>query len=198
MKNLLKNYNKKKSEIKSRLNDFSNNKDIFYELCFCLLTPQSSAKRADSCIKELKKLDFLNKEVDPTNILKQKIRFHNNKTKYLLEAKNNFKEHKLALKKIKDSTELRDYFVNNVKGYGLKESSHFLRNIGYRDLAILDRHILKNLVKFNIISSLPQSLTTKKYLEIENKFKLFSSKFNIPIDELDLLFWSLETGEIFK
>jgi len=88
--------------------------------------------------------------------------------------------------------------VKNVKGLGLKESSHFLRNIGYRGLAILDRHILKNLHKSNVINELPKTLTPKVYFEIEKKFKDFSREVSIDMDELDLLFWSMETGEVFK
>ena len=77
-------------------------------------------------------------------------------------------------------------------------ASHFLRNIGYRDLAILDRHILKNLVRFRVMRGLPKTLTPKRYLFIENRFQRFARQIGIPMDELDLLFWSIETGEILK
>ena len=48
---------------------------------------------------------------------------------------------------------LRNFIAENVKGYGLKEASHFLRNIGKSDnqIAILDRHILRNLKALDII-----------------------------------------------
>jgi N-glycosylase/DNA lyase len=69
---------------------------------------------------------------------------------------------------------MRDWFVRNVKGLGWKEASHFLRNIGYRDLAILDRHILKNLRRHRIIRSLPKSLTPARYQSIERKFRRFA------------------------
>lgn len=194
------NYKKMKSEIKTRLSDFKkvNGANIFYELCFCLLTPQSSARRADYCIQQLKQLDFQNKKINPTPILKQKIRFHNHKGSYLLEFKNNHKKIFLELSKITDGKEKRNFLVKNVKGLGLKEASHFLRNTGHENLAILDRHILKNLIKLNVINELPKTLTPQKYFEIEEKFIEFSNKINIPMDELDLLFWSMETGEIFK
>lgn len=190
-------YESKKEEIKQRLNEFKQNKDYFYELCFCLLTPQSSARGADYCIQKLKESNFQNKDINPVPILIQRIRFHNNKGAYLLEFK---KKHNLILKnldEIKDNKEKRMYLVKNVKGLGLKESSHFLRNTGHENLAILDRHILKNLAKLNIIE-LPKTLTPKIYFEIESKFQNFSKEVKIPMDELDLLFWSMETGEIFK
>jgi len=187
---LQKKYFQRKKEIRKRLKEFSKVKsnDIFYELCFCLLTPQSNAKKCDKAVKLLKEKDFLNKNVNPVSVLKKYTRFHNNKSKYLLELK----------KKYPNIEFERDFLVKNVKGLGLKEASHFLRNIGYRNLAILDRHILKNLVELKIIKEIPKSLTVNKYLEIEKKFYDFSKKIKIPMDELDLLFWSMETGEVFK
>ena len=193
-------YSNRSLIIKKRLEDFSNVKkeDYFYEACFCVLTPQSSAKQAWKCILELKEADFFNKNINPVNYISNKIRFHNNKTKYLLELKEKWDLISKRINRTKDAKKLREFLVENIKGYGLKESAHYLRNIGYRNLAILDRHILKNLHKLNVIQEIPKTLTRKKYLEIEEKFKDFSSKVNIPMDGLDLLFWGLETGEIFK
>lgn len=182
---LNKEYNKKKVEIKKRLKEFSKG-DEFYELCFCLLTPQSNAKKCWEAVLELKKLNFKNKDIKIEEILRSKTRFYKNKSKYLYEMKN---------KKIKFD---REYLVNNIKGMNYKEASHYLRNMGFRDNAILDRHILKNLIKFKVIDEIPKNLNKKKYLEIEEKFKNFSKKVKIPMDELDLLFWSMENGEIFK
>ncbi len=198
--NLQKDYEEKKIEIVKRLNDFKkiNGDDLFYELCFCLLTPQSSAKRADWCIQELKKRNFLKNRFDPTSILKQKIRFHNHKGKYLLEMRAKYSKLKSELDKVKDNKEKRNFLVKNVKGLGLKEASHFLRNTGHENLAILDRHILKNLVKLKVIDEIPKSLTKKKYFEIEERVLEFAKKVKIPMDHLDLLFWSMETGEVFK
>ncbi len=101
------------------------------------------------------------------------------------------------LKRTKE-TELREWLVKNIKGYGYKEASHFLRNIGFEELAILDRHVLKNLKNYGVIEEVPKSLTPKKYKEIEEKMRRFSKSVDIPISHLDLLFWSNETGEIFK
>ena len=197
---LHKEYNEKKIEIVSRLNDFKNvdEDDLFYELCFCILTPQSKAKNADYCINEMKKNKFLETGFDPTSILKQKIRFHNNKGKYLIEMRREYPELKKQLDKIKVNKEKREFLVKNVKGIGLKEAAHYLRNTGHENLAILDRHILKNLVRVKAIDEMPKTLTRQKYFEIEEKFLEFANKMKIPMDHLDLLFWSGETGEIFK
>jgi N-glycosylase/DNA lyase len=85
-----------------------------------------------------------------------------------------------------------------VKGLGWKEASHFLRNIGHLNLAILDRHILRNLKRHDVLRTLPRTLTPKRYLTIEGQFARFADTIGITMDELDLLFWSHETGEILK
>ena len=200
MEGFLSEYGKRKTEIRTRLEEFKGVRgdDIFYEMCFCLLTPQSSGLRADACVQELKALDFFNNDVDPRPILKKKIRFHNNKSKYLLEMKKKYNLLKEKITSAQDQHELRDYLLDEVKGFGLKETHHFLRNIGYRNFAILDRHILRNLNKLRVIKSLPKTLTKKNYFMIEKNFKQFSENVGIPMDELDLLFWSIETGKVFK
>ncbi|MBU4134056.1 DNA lyase, partial [bacterium] len=85
------------------------------------------------------------------------------------------------------------------RGYGFKEASHFLRNVGKGEkLAILDRHILRNLKNFGAIKEIPQAISGKLYLEIEKKFMLFAKRLKIPPAELDLLLWYKETGKVFK
>ena len=93
----------------------------------------------------------------------------------------------------------RDWLVANIKGFGYKEASHFLRNIGFgEEIAILDRHILRNLVALRVIKKNPQSISKIMYMEIEDKMKLFAKKIDIPLSHLDIVFWCKETGEIFK
>jgi len=193
----------RKGAIRQRLADFASVRpdDHIYELAYCLLTPQSSAVNAALTIDQLKRANFFSTDVNPAPILSSKahyIRFHNTKARHLEQAKLKFPE--IAAKLANGSTgpELREWLVNNVKGLGWKEASHFLRNIGHRNLAILDRHILKNLVRHRIIRALPKTLTPKRYLAIEARFAHFAMHTGISMDELDLLFWSRETGEILK
>ncbi len=200
---LKRKYSKLKSNIQQRLDDFKqvNPSAYFYELVYCLLTPQSSARNADKAVKLLQSNKFHKQEINPQPILSHKesyIRFHNNKSKYLLEFKKQYPLIELQLRNGNSSIDLREWLVTNVKGLGYKEASHFLRNIGHRNLAILDRHILKNLVRVGVLNEFPKSLSKNNYLNIEEQFKKFSKKINIPMDELDLLFWSMETGEILK
>ncbi len=193
----------KKFDIRRRLKDFSDikPKDYFYELIYCLLTPQSSAMNAEKVVDILKERKFHIRDINLESILRKKdcyIRFHKTKSKHILKMKKQFTEILNELKKWKSGEELRLWLVNNVKGLGWKESSHFLRNIGYQNLAILDRHILRNLQRLGVVTNLPKTLNAKKYLQIEKKFKKFSKRIGISMDELDLLFWSMETGKIIK
>ncbi len=200
---LIENYQKLKPKIAERLEEFSNvpESEYFYELCFCLCTPQSSAKNADKVIQKLKSHNFQNKPFDPVSLLRSPehyIRFHNTKAQRLLEVSQYFDELVDVLNSSILGPDKRNMLNVKINGMGLKECSHFLRNIGYRNLAILDRHILKHLVNCEVIPEIPNSLNPKTYFMIENQFIEFAETVGIPIDELDLLFWSFETGEILK
>ncbi len=192
-----------KIDIKKRLREFKDVKqdEYFYELAYCLLTPQSSAVNAGKAINELKNNSFHVKNVDPEPILNSKehyIRFHKTKAKRLLEMKEKYSLIEEQFTKDSSGIEIREWLVNNIKGLGWKEASHFLRNTGHKNLAILDRHILRNLVRCKVLKELPKTLTTKEYFKIEKLFLAFSKEVGIPMDELDLVFWCMATGKILK
>ena len=206
MKNLIASYKKYKKDIRKRLKEFKDNdKDIFAELCFCILTPQSKAVHCDIAIKKLKKNNLLLKgsESKIKYVLRGLSRFHNKKASYIVCARKHFlKNNKINIrKKLKkdDIITTRNWIAKNIKGIGMKEASHFLRNIGMgKDIAILDVHILRNLKRLGIVKNIPKTITVKTYLDIEDKMQKLADKINIPMEELDLLFWSKETGFIFK
>jgi len=209
MKILQKEYAKKKKDIRFRLDEFKKvwknpDKKIFSELCFCICTPQSRAVVCDRAIKGLlKNGNLFNGSYDEIRQGLSGVRFPNNKTGYILEARDLLSSSgKIVIKEridTKDIIETRDWIVKNIKGIGYKEASHFLRNIGFgEDLAILDVHIIKNMIRYKLVKEKPKTITKKKYFELEEKLRKFSKKINIPLGELDLLFWSSETGEIFK
>jgi len=200
---LLEAYSRRREAIVGRLSDFAAvpPSEYFYELVYCLLTPQSSAVNAGRVVEALKLRDFFRAPFDPEPLLGDRnhyIRFHKTKAARLLRVRNDFSVIRSELSNGHTSAELRAWLVVNVNGFGLKEASHFLRNIGHRDLAILDRHVLRHLVANGVIQKVPPSLTGGTYLGIEKKFRAFSTAAGIPMDELDLLFWSSETGVILK
>ncbi len=210
MRKLKAEYNRKKRHIKKRLREFgalcdARDEELFSELCFCILTPQTKAVNCDRVIKDLNKeaLLFSGRKDEISKKLKGLVRFHNNKAAYIVEARDALsKDEGVDIKSRLDRGDIagtREWFVKNIKGLGYKEASHFLRNVGLgKGIAIIDRHILKNLKKHGAIKELPRSISRKTYLEIEDKMREFSQKTKIPIEELDLLFWSAQTGFIFK
>lgn len=180
-------------------------KEVFAEMAFCILTPQSKAKNAWQAITTLVENNLLyegsaEEIVEYLNI----VRFKNNKSRYLVEFRDLMTEdEKLQPKKILESKgntfEKRKWILKNVKGMGLKEANHVLRNLGFgEEIAILDRHILRNLQRLNVIEEIPKTLTEKKYYEIEKAMKKYSEYSGIKMDKLDLVLWYKEAGEVFK
>jgi N-glycosylase/DNA lyase len=199
LEELTNSYLKKRVLIEKRLQEFKKPRSddaLFAELAFCLMTPQSKAKLCWNSVKMLKEKNILFSNAGKIRPYLN-CRFGNNKARYIEEAAKRFDEIKKRLQD-DDKKEIRNWLVKNIKGLGYKEASHFLRNIGVDDFAILDRHILKNLKQYGVIEEVPKSLTPKKYLEIEKKMDEFSKRIGIPLPHLDLLLWSNETGEIFK
>lgn len=197
--------------IESRLSEFQSiwekgtDDDIFTELVFCLLTPQSKAKNSWKAVGILKTTGLMMKGgAEELSEVLNIVRFKNNKARYIIEARERFMERgkpsiRDELAGFDSSWEMREWLVATVKGIGYKEASHFLRNIGHGDaLAILDRHILKNLILIGVIDDIPKSLSKKKYIEIEQLLISAAKKIGILPGHLDLLLWYKETGEVFK
>ncbi len=200
---LYEKYLELKPAIQSRLADFKSlpEDEYFYEFCYCICTPQSKAANAGLVQAELMEMDFLNNPFDPVWILRKPnryIRFHNQKAIRLLRARDEFPGILNMLNSDLDNYSKRDWLESNFSGFGMKESSHFLRNIGYDNLAILDRHILRHLINCEVFDELPKINNAKHYREAEKKFLIFADRIGIPMDELDLLFWAFSAGEILK
>ena len=124
-------------------------------------------------------------------------RYPKSRAKYIVEARRYIDSLKEIIEKFKDENELRKWLVENIKGIGYKEASHFLRNIGFSDLAIIDFHIIDILAKYKLIQK-PKTLTERKYLEIENLLRRIAKKLSASLAELDLYLWYMETGKILK
>jgi N-glycosylase/DNA lyase len=190
-------YDPVKPNIEARLKDFSriwetaSDEELFRELVFCLLTPQSKARTCWRAVERLERKCMID-HAGPENISAELVgvRFNQRKAEYICLAKKMFSSRSLreTLSGFADPAAAREWLVGNVKGLGYKEASHFLRNIGLgEDLAILDRHILKNLALLGVIAEVPSSPTKRNYLDIERKMTAFSIAAKIPMGHLDLL-----------
>ncbi|MBN1503091.1 N-glycosylase/DNA lyase [Candidatus Woesearchaeota archaeon] len=207
MNKLLNNIeNIKKSRIEKRVNnrikefkEFKNkdNNSLFKELCFCLLTANYSAEGGIKVQCEIGEgfITLTEKELS-TKLKKCGYRFPNVRAKYIAAARNNKDNLKEILNEFSDN-ELREWFVKNIKGLGYKEASHFLRNIGFDDYAIIDFHIIDLLVKYNLIKR-PKTISKIKYLEIEDLLRKIAEASNLTLAELDLYLWCMETGKVLK
>ena len=97
MKELLRDYSKKKEEIKNRLKDFEDSykkddKHVFSELCFCILTPQAEAVECGKAIKELKANGLLfNGRPKAISPYIKAARFLNKKAEFIVNARELFK-----------------------------------------------------------------------------------------------------------
>jgi len=209
--NLKQAYIQKKKLIRARLSDFkriirdADDNRLFEELAFCICTAGASAKmglRSVDAVRDILadgSLNKLRKRLDGVHRYPNARPVYIVHTREYLKSEHNFKIKDL-LESFKNPLQRRDFFAKNknIKGIGYKESSHFLRNIGFSGYAILDKHILTTLYELKIIKSPKPPTTRDKYLETEKKLKEFADNLGIPIDELDLLLWSEKTGEILK
>jgi len=163
-------------------------KAILMELIFCINSPQTKytknikGKELAELVEHLSWLSV----GDIAKLYKGRIRFHNNKAKYCVDAYHKFPQILIALDWDSPPKRKREWLVKHIKGLSYKEASHFLRNI-QRDkgeLAILDIHILKYL-------NYPKSYvpSKKEYLRLERAFVEKAEAFGIPAGKLDARLW---------
>jgi N-glycosylase/DNA lyase len=176
--------------------------EFFRELVFCILTANASAKMALKSINALDAKIFNGNEDMISAALRGVYRFPTSRANYIvrsrefLEKQHNYMDFKSIFESHTDLFELRDYLKDNIVGIGYKECSHFLRNIGFKGFAILDKHVISML---NVVGcNVTKPRNKREYKQIEQIMKEFASKNNIDFDDLDLVFWSFKTGEIIK
>ncbi len=216
-------YEKYKRGIERRLGEFrvlskAPNDRLFAELCFCILTPQSSALKCDAAVYELWRSGLLlNRKADVVALAPKlrSVRFWKSKAAYISKAQKRFaaEDGRMNMgaipEKVKELGDrgARDWLRSEMSGMGIgnKESSHFLRNIGHGDaLAILDRHVLRCLLELDAIGDASVhklekgTLSDREYLRIEGEIENFSNAIGVPMAALDLLLWSARTGFIYK
>ncbi len=174
---------------------------IFSELAFCLLTANYSAHGGIRIQEAIGEEGFLSLSMEELAIELRRLghRFPNARATYIVEARQKLDT---ICRKIKHTSDkeaflLREWLVKNIRGLGYKEASHFLRNTGFRSVAIIDYHILDLLARYGIIVK-PKHMNKNTYLRIERVLQRISENLGIPLGELDLYLWYMETGRILK
>ncbi len=203
-------YLNKKDCIQAQLDEFdqvrrqADDRRIFEELAFCILTSAVGPKVGARSLEAIKDVLL---EAGPEELQERLTGVHKypEKAYYIVHTRDYLKsEYGLHMNDLvnsyKDRLELREFFALNkdIKGLGLTQASHFLRNIGKKGYAILDRNVVRSLYDLGVLDNPKPPTTKKRYLEAEEKMQGFADEIGIEIEELDMLLWSMKTGHIPK
>jgi N-glycosylase/DNA lyase len=220
----------KAKEVLQRFHNDKTPKEVFYDLCFCICAPQTTFKSNLLVNKSLKDFRYYEQQIPEKDtaryfnwfgelcVIVKPARFYHNKTRFLIELKRKFRfiyDYISYAKAFKaPSVLLRNWIVENIKGLGMKAASHFLRNQGYEDLAVIDIHILKyfdenwinlhTLGKYNISKEArwvivsKEGMTKKIYLELESVFRDIAKDYKLTVAELDAIIWKQRSKTEWK
>ena len=210
---LLATYPERRNQIRSRLREFrgvwntASDARLWEEMVFCIFTAGASAKMGLRSVEALRPLlqSGAQHEMAQALIAAGAHRFPNARPAYVVVTRDYLRESfsmrlRERLVSFRDPIERRDWLAKDprVKGLGYKEASHFLRNVGFKGYAILDKHIVRCLYELGVIDSPKPPTTRGRYLQTEKEMRRFAGESSINFDELDLLLWSIKTGEILK
>jgi N-glycosylase/DNA lyase len=203
----------RRKEIRRRLGEFEevwrkgSDARLWEELAYCIFTAGASARMGLDAVDAVRALLLDGEAEAMTAALKEAgaHRFPVARPQYIVTTRNYFRAHfgmalRKRLRSFRDPFERRDWLAQEkqVKGLGYKESSHFLRNIGVKGHAILDKHVMRCLAEVGVVDSAKPPQTRKQYLDVERELIHFAKDIRVDFDELDLVLWSMKTGEILK
>jgi len=203
----------RRKEIRKRLGEFEevwrkgSDARLWEELAYCIFTAGASARMGLDSVDAVRPLLLDGEAEAMTAALKHAgaHRFPVARPQYIVTTRNYFRAtFGMALRKrlrgFRDPFERRDWLAQEkqVKGLGYKESSHFLRNIGVKGHAILDKHVMRCLAEVGVVDTAKPPQTRKVYLGVEQELIRFAKDIRVDFDELDLVLWSMKTGEILK
>ncbi len=201
----------RRGEIRRRISEFEavrqsgTDERLWEEMVFCFFTGGCSARMGMRSIEAVRPILLTGDHAELANALSGRHRYPNARAGYIVASRAFLQEHcemrlREKLESFDNDFERRDWLVKEkrIKGLGYKEASHYLRNIGLKGYAILDKHVLRSLAELGIIENPSPPQTRAKYLATEEKLKELAALAEIDFDELDLVLWSMKTGEILK
>ncbi len=206
-------YLARQKEIRARLREFrrvwqtASDERLWEEMVYCIFTAGASAKMGMRSVEALRPLlqNGERHEMTKALVAAGAHRFPNARPEYIVVTRDYLQASismrlRERLSGFRDPFERRDWLATEprVKGLGYKEASHFLRNIGFKGYGILDKHIVRCLFELGVIESPKPPTTRGRYLQTENSMRQFAADTRINFDELDLLLWSMKTGEVLK
>ena len=203
----------RRKEIRARLREFgqvwqtASDERLWEEMVYCIFTAGASAKMGLRSVEAVRPLLARGHQQAMTRALVTAgaHRFPNARPVYVVTTREYLEDSfsmrlRERLKSFSDPFERRDWLATEprIKGLGYKESSHYLRNIGFKGYSILDKHIVRCLAELGVVDSPKPPTNRNRYLETESRMRQFSGEIGIDFDELDLVLWSIKTGEILK
>jgi len=203
----------RRKEIRKRLGEFQqvwrkgSDARLWEELAYCIFTAGASARMGLDSVDAVRSLLLDGAPEAMTRALKNAgaHRFPVARPQYIVVTRNYFRSEfdmklRRRLRSFSDPFERRDWLAQEkqVKGLGYKEASHFLRNIGVKGHAILDKHVMRCLCEVGVVDAPKPPSTRAKYLAVEQELIRFAREIKVDFDELDLVLWSMKTGEILK
>lgn len=189
---------------------------LWKHLCLCILSSNVSFELAKSATLRLaengmlhpeyllenrESLKTIRKELSKPLYLPhkkdgslRKYRFPNRRAKDIVYAARVMysKEQNIRkyLKEAPTETQARNHLSEVVSGLGLKESSHFLRNIQYSSsLAIIDAHIMRFLEELGLVLCRTHSVSTVEYMYLEKLMQYISKYHGLNLSILDNAIW---------
>ncbi|WP_448374798.1 N-glycosylase/DNA lyase [Fervidobacterium sp.] len=160
--------------------------DFFSELSFCVLTANWSAQGG---IKAQKIIGYgfshLTKEELSQKLREVGHKYPEARAEYIIANRWIIGR----LRELLKEDDPREFIVKNLKGLGWKESSHFLRNVGFTNYAILDKHVLRIMHHYKLIDEIPKGWTKKRYLDYEEKLRTVANDFGEHLGKFDLYLW---------
>ncbi len=209
--NIIQAHRERRAEIRGRLAEFAaigrhgSDTILLEEMVFCFFTGGCSARMGMRSLEAVRAILLTGNQAEIAKALIGSHRYPNARARYVVASRDFLREHfdlklRKKLKGFDCMYERRDWLVQEkgIKGLGYKEASHYLRNIGFKGYAILDKHVLNCLVELKIINDPKPPNTRLKYLKVEEKLKQLTAMTRIDFDELDLVLWSMKTGVILK
>jgi N-glycosylase/DNA lyase len=212
IENIKRNHRRRRKEIRAKLREFrsvwkdGNDERLWEEMVYCFFTGGCSAKMGMRSVEAVRHILLEGDFGQLSSALSGVHRFPFARSRYIVTSRDflsssginmRLKQH---LTKLKDPIDRRDWLVKEkrIKGLGYKEASHYLRNIGLSGYGILDKHVLNCMAELDVIEDPKPPSTRAKYLATEEKLRDFAALVEIDFDELDLVLWSMKTGEILK
>ncbi len=211
IKNIRLAYESSRAEIRNRMAEFDtiqevgSDEELWAEMVFCFFTGGCSARMGLNSLDAVRPLLLNGNQDDLAQALTGVHRYPNARARYIVASRAFLQEHcglslRNTLAGFDCGLKRRDWLVQEkgIKGLGYKEASHYLRNIGFKGYAILDKHVLNCLFELKLIDQPKPPNTRSRYLMIEEKVKKLAEQSGIDFDHLDLDLWSMKTGVVLN